>query len=154
MLEVRRKRYEHGTNSHQPSIHPSPAESSDPWPDLHAEIARLPEKYRIPVALCYFEGLTHEQAAARLGWPVGTVKTRLTRARDQLRPRLRGRAWPMNALVPIEHLRPPDLVSVPRGICPMPPIKRPPGFSPPPARAWSILFRFWQLPGEFREPCS
>jgi RNA polymerase sigma factor (sigma-70 family) len=31
--------------------------------DLHAEIGRLPEKYREPLVLCYFEGLTHEQAA-------------------------------------------------------------------------------------------
>ena len=115
MLEARRKRFELRTKSHQPSDPAgSLSELSDPWPEVHAEIARLPEKYRIPIVLCYFEGLTHEQAAARLGWPVGTVKTRLARARDQLRPRLRGRAWGTNALVPIEHLRPPDLVSVPR----------------------------------------
>ena len=38
--------------------------------------------------LCYFEGLTHEQAASRLRWPVGTVKTRLSRGRERLRSRL------------------------------------------------------------------
>jgi hypothetical protein len=38
--------------------------------------------------LCYLEGLTHDQAAARLKWPVGTVRSRLARGRDQLRSRL------------------------------------------------------------------
>ncbi len=38
--------------------------------------------------LCYFEGLTHDQAAASLCWPVGTVRGYLARARDLLRTRL------------------------------------------------------------------
>ncbi len=45
---------------------------------LHEEIGRLPEKYRKPVVLCYLEGLTHDQAADQLGWPVGTVRRRLS----------------------------------------------------------------------------
>jgi RNA polymerase sigma factor (sigma-70 family) len=52
------------------------------------EVARLPAKYRQPIVLCYFEELTHECAADRLGWPVGTVRGRLARARDLLRCRL------------------------------------------------------------------
>jgi RNA polymerase sigma factor (sigma-70 family) len=55
---------------------------------LHEEIGRLPEKYRRPVVLCYLEGLTHDQAADQLGWPVGTVRRRLSGARDRLRGRL------------------------------------------------------------------
>jgi RNA polymerase sigma factor (sigma-70 family) len=55
---------------------------------LHQEVARLPEKERVPVILCHLEGLTHAEAAQRLGWPVGTVSVRLMRARDRLRGRL------------------------------------------------------------------
>ena len=55
---------------------------------LHEEIDRLPERYRAPVVLCDLEGRTHEQAARHLGWPVGTVKTRLSRGRQRLRDRL------------------------------------------------------------------
>ena len=55
---------------------------------LHEEIARLPERYRVPMVLCGLEGLTQEQAARRLRWPVGTVKSRLARGREKLRVRL------------------------------------------------------------------
>jgi sigma-70-like protein len=55
---------------------------------LHDELGRLPEKYRDLVILCHLEGLTHHEAASRLGWPVGTVGVRLMRARELLRDRL------------------------------------------------------------------
>jgi len=57
-------------------------------PILHDEVGRLPEKYRAPIVLCYFEGRSHEEAARQLEWPVGTVKGRLSRARDILQSRL------------------------------------------------------------------
>jgi RNA polymerase sigma factor (sigma-70 family) len=55
---------------------------------LHDEVNRLPTKYQAPVVLCYFEGRSHDEAAAALGWPIGTVHSRLNRARDRLRSRL------------------------------------------------------------------
>jgi RNA polymerase sigma factor (sigma-70 family) len=57
-------------------------------PVLHEEVNRLPEKYRTAVVLCYLEGRTNEEAAELLKWPVGTVKGRLSRAREILRSRL------------------------------------------------------------------
>jgi RNA polymerase sigma factor (sigma-70 family) len=54
-------------------------------PLLDAAISRLPEKYRDPVVLCYFEGKTNEEAARQLGCPKGTILSRLARARERLR---------------------------------------------------------------------
>ena len=50
-------------------------------PDVVEEVDRLPGRYRVPVVLCYFEGLTQEEAAIRLRLPASTVRVRLMRAR-------------------------------------------------------------------------
>jgi RNA polymerase sigma factor (sigma-70 family) len=63
---------------------------------LHGEIDRLPGAFRLPVVLCYFEGLTLDEAAHRLRWPVGTLRSRLARARDRLRRGLTRRGFALS----------------------------------------------------------
>lgn len=55
---------------------------------LDEEIGRLPEHQRAAVVLCDLESVPHEEAARRLGCPVGTVESRLSRGRQRLRDRL------------------------------------------------------------------
>ena len=55
---------------------------------IHEELNRLPSKYRDPIILCDLENHTHEEAAQALHWPLGTVKGRLSRARNLLKDRL------------------------------------------------------------------
>ncbi len=60
---------------------------------IDAEVARLPERFQAPIVLCYFEGMTHDQAAERLGCPVGTVRSRMHKGRELLRSRLARRGY-------------------------------------------------------------
>src|SRR5204863_5491920 len=65
-----------------------PTLGADEQPLLLEEVHRLPDKYRVPVILCYLQGKSNEEAAQQLCWPVGSVKGRLSRARQMLRARL------------------------------------------------------------------
>jgi len=67
-------------------------------PVLDEEIGRLPEKYRVPLVLCYLEGHTNEEAAEQLGCPKGTILSRLARGRERLRSRLTRRGFALSAL--------------------------------------------------------
>jgi RNA polymerase sigma factor (sigma-70 family) len=57
-------------------------------PLLDRELHRLPDKYRIPIVLCELEGLSHREAAGRLGCAEGTVSSNISRARAVLAKRL------------------------------------------------------------------
>jgi DNA-directed RNA polymerase specialized sigma24 family protein len=48
----------------------------------------LADRYRLPLVLCYLQNFTHAMAAEHLGWPIGTVATRVARGRERLRDRL------------------------------------------------------------------
>src|SRR5262245_6149501 len=79
------------------------ADSDEVWAVLDEEVERLPEKYRAPVVLCYMEGKTYDEAARQLDCHRATISTRLTKAREILRNRLRARgvAVPAAALATI-----------------------------------------------------
>ena len=53
--------------------------------DLEAAIAKLPQEQRQVILLVGLEGMRYEEVADILGVPVGTVRSRLSRGRDQLR---------------------------------------------------------------------
>jgi zinc protease len=80
---------------------------------IDAEISRLPERFRAPVVLCDLEGQSHEEAAERLRCPVGTVKSRHSRARDQLRARLARRGLAPSAMLLSSVLASRTLAAVP-----------------------------------------
>jgi RNA polymerase sigma factor (sigma-70 family) len=60
---------------------------------LNEELQRLPEKYRLPLVLCYFEGLTHEEAARAIGLPRGSMAKRIGEGLERLRDRLLDRGF-------------------------------------------------------------
>ena len=55
---------------------------------LHAAIAELAEDHRQVLVLREFDGCDYSQIAEMLGVPIGTIRSRLFRARSQLRERL------------------------------------------------------------------
>ena len=67
---------------------------------LDEEMARLPERLRVPLVLCYLDGRTRDEAAAALGWSLGTLKRRLEQGKAVLHARLtrRGVGLPLAAL--------------------------------------------------------
>jgi RNA polymerase sigma factor (sigma-70 family) len=79
---------------------PATAEVEGPDSPLIDEVGRLPERFRAPVVLHYFEGLSTHATAQRLGCPRGTVLSRLSRARDRLRRRLERRGASPAVLIP------------------------------------------------------
>ena len=52
---------------------------------LHAALAALPAQRRQLLGLAFFRGMSHQEIAAHLGLPLGTVKSQIRRALDSLR---------------------------------------------------------------------
>ena len=52
---------------------------------LDEELRNLPERYRLPLLLCYLEGRTRDQAAQQMGWSLRTLHRRLERGLALLR---------------------------------------------------------------------
>jgi len=70
-----------------------PGEAPEPAPDvdpgqLQAALNELPETFRTPVILFYFEDFSYRDIAEHMDLPIGTVMSRLARAKAQLRAKL------------------------------------------------------------------
>ncbi len=103
---------------HEPLPEEGPAVAGMPDPELadlgaaiDEELARLPDKYRLPVVLCYLKGQTQEEAARALGWTKGTVSGRLARAKDLLRHRLGRRGLAPSVAVLAAALAPSEVTA-------------------------------------------
>ena len=62
--------------------------ASAPDPGLAAALNALPDKLRLPLVLCYSEGMSYEEAADVLRIPASTLRGRLRRGKDELRKEL------------------------------------------------------------------
>ncbi|MBX9583727.1 MAG: hypothetical protein K2X87_25780 [Gemmataceae bacterium] len=65
----------------------SGVEDEEVWAVLREEFDRLPDKYRVPLALCYLDGRTHAEVGRAVGLPRGSVAERIGRGLDRLRER-------------------------------------------------------------------
>ncbi|WP_165067923.1 RNA polymerase sigma factor [Paludisphaera rhizosphaerae] len=92
------------------------AERRDIREAVAAELDRLPSKYRRPIELCDFEGLTYEQAGVFLGWPTATLKNRLAQGRSRLRDRLTRRGLAPAAAVATAAIARECQAGVPRAL--------------------------------------
>lgn len=71
---------EYDTDRHGGSFTPSPALSID----LQRAFARLAPRERAAAILCFGEGCSHQEAAVALEMPLGTLKSIVARARQEL----------------------------------------------------------------------
>lgn len=79
--QKKRRRFVFLEDQPEPSIAP---------PDLTLALAlqSLPEKLRLPLVLCYSEGMSYEEIAQTLHLPLTTVRGRIHRAKGELRKEL------------------------------------------------------------------
>lgn len=55
------------------------------WKSLYFMLHDLPEEQRQVIELAYYQGMSHSDISAELGWPLGTVKTRMRAGMEALR---------------------------------------------------------------------
>ena len=68
---------------------PEETYASVPDPELAIALNAVPEKLRLPLVLCYSEGMTYEEAAGALRIPTATLQGRLRRGKEALRKELK-----------------------------------------------------------------
>ncbi|HEV3448461.1 MAG TPA: sigma-70 family RNA polymerase sigma factor, partial [Gemmataceae bacterium] len=79
---------------------------------LDDELSRLSPKHRMPLLLCYLEGMTQDEASRKLGWSLRTLRRRLEYGRKILRARLTGRGLVLPAVLVTANLSGQEIGSV------------------------------------------
>ena len=74
---LRRSRREERAGTRSPSSPLTEMSGQDLLAVLDEELLALPESLRAPLVLCYLQGATRDEAAERLGLPLGTLKNHL-----------------------------------------------------------------------------
>jgi RNA polymerase sigma factor (sigma-70 family) len=77
---------------------------------VHEEVAGLPDSLRVPFVLCCLEGKGQTEAAEQLGWKLGTLSGRLTRAKNAVMERLTARGLTLGVLATV------GVTGVPAGV--------------------------------------
>ena len=67
---------------------PEQTAASAPDTALSMALEAIPEKLRLPLVLCYSEGMTYEEAASALRIPITTLRGRIHRGKNELRKEL------------------------------------------------------------------
>ncbi len=74
---------------------------------VHEEAAKLPDTLRVPFVLCCLEGKGVTEAAEQLGWKLGTLSGRLTRAKDAVLAKLDARGLTLGVVAAVGLVVPP-----------------------------------------------
>ncbi|MCP5556810.1 MAG: RNA polymerase sigma factor [Verrucomicrobiaceae bacterium] len=89
-LTLARREKKHETVEFQPDLHGTIQDENEELPrldnaTLHAALEELEPNYRAPLVLFYLKELSYRDIAETLSVPIGTVMSRLSRAKDHLR---------------------------------------------------------------------
>jgi RNA polymerase sigma factor (sigma-70 family) len=92
-LRIAKRDQKHPEVEFEPELHAAPTEDAE-LPDVDAAtlmsaLGELDERYRAPLTLFYLRELSYREIADTLDVPIGTVMSRLSRAKDALRAQLK-----------------------------------------------------------------
>lgn len=95
LLNIRRRK-KHREVQFLPDAHDFPTEDPEAWKSLDARSVReallqVDEKYRVALELFYLNNLSYREIVDALGIPIGTVMSRLSRGKGQLKSILWGK---------------------------------------------------------------
>ena len=108
LLKIRRYK-KHPEVQFLPDAHDFHAEDPEIWRSLDARSVReallqLEEKYRVALEFFYLNNLSYREIADALGIPIGTVTSRLSRGKAQLKSILSDSSWNRRHAISSDHM--------------------------------------------------